>query len=243
MEPDSTWWQIALLLLCLLLAALASLAETALTSLGKIRIRHLAEEGSRSAQLLQAMLDDPGHFLSTILVVNNVAIIVASTLATILTIKLARFSQAEAVTTAVLSLVILIFCEITPKTIAIRNAEVIALRLAGPIRATSWLLAWLVHFLSAVPPLLVRLFGGAPGPRSPFVTEEEIRMLVGTAEAEGVIEEQEEQMIHSIFEFGETPAREIMVPRVDMTTVEVNTPIAEVVDMMLQAGHSRIPVY
>ncbi len=115
MGADSTWWLLAILALCLVLAATASLAETALTSLGKIRVRHLAEEGSQPARLLVKMLNDPGHFLSTILVVNNVAVIVASTVATLLTIQLAHFSHAEAATTALLSLVILVFCEITPK--------------------------------------------------------------------------------------------------------------------------------
>ena len=229
--------------ICLFLAGFASAAETALTSLGRIRIRHLAEEGNRAAQQLQHMLANPGDFLSTILFINNVAVIVASTLTALLTQRLLHTSTAEAITTAALSVFILVFCEVTPKTIAIRNSEAWALRLAGPVRGTSWLLGWLVHFLSAIPPLILRIFGVRPGPKSPFVTEEEIRMLVGTAEEEGVIEESEEQMIHSIFEFGDTTAREIMVPRVDMKAVDVTTPITEVVDLMLQVGHSRIPVF
>jgi putative hemolysin len=240
---DSTWWQFAVLGVCLLLAGFASAAETALTSLGRIRIRHLAEEGNHSAQQLQQMLANPGDFLSTILFVNNVAVIVASTLTALLTAQLWKFGSAEAITTAALSLVILVFCEVTPKTIAIRNAETWALRLAGPVRTTSWLLGWLVHLLAAIPPVILRLFGVRPGPKSPFVTEEEIRMLVGTAEEEGIIEESEEQMIHSIFEFGDTTAREIMVPRVDMKAVAIDASITEVIDMMLQVGHSRIPVF
>lgn len=242
MASDSTW-QFFALAICLLLAGFASAAETALTSLGRLRIRHLAEEGNRSAQQLNEMLSNPGHFLSTILVINNVAVIVASTLTTLLTIQLASFSHAEALTTAALSVFILVFCEVTPKTIAIRHAEAWALRLAGPVRTTSWLLGWLVAILSAIPPAILRLFGGEASPRSPFVTEEEIRFLVGTAEEEGVIEEAEEQMIHSIFEFGDTTAREIMIPRVDVKAVAVETPLKDVIDLMLQVGHSRIPVF
>ncbi|HEX6510823.1 MAG TPA: CNNM domain-containing protein, partial [Chloroflexota bacterium] len=169
MEADSTWWQFLVLAICLLLAGFASAAETALTSLGKLRIRHLADEGNRSAQQLQHMLANPGDFLSTILVINNVAVIVASTLTALLTVKLLHFSSAEAVTTAALSVVILVFCEVTPKTLAIRNAEAWALKLAGPVRAASWILGWLVRFLSAIPPALLRLFGVQPGPKSPFV--------------------------------------------------------------------------
>jgi putative hemolysin len=243
-ESDSTLWQFVILAICLLLAAFASAAETALTALGRIRIRHLAEEGNRAAQQLQQMLANPGDFLSTILVINNVALIVASTLTALLTVKLwTNFSAAEAITTAALSLFILVFCEVTPKTIAIRHAEAFALKLAAPVRTAYWLLGWLVKVLSAFPPLVLRAFGGNAGPKSPFVTEEEIRMLVGTAEEEGVIEESEEQMIHSIFEFGETTAREIMVPRVDVKAVDADMPMKDVIDLMLQVGHSRIPVY
>src|SRR5256885_9660215 len=115
--------------------------------MGKLRIRHLAEEGNRSAQQLNEMLNDPGHFLSTILIINNLAVILASTLTALLTLKLATFSNAEAVTTAALSIFILVFCEVTPKTIAIGNAEAWALRLAGPVRVTAWLLGWLVNVL------------------------------------------------------------------------------------------------
>ncbi|MBV9121234.1 MAG: HlyC/CorC family transporter, partial [Chloroflexi bacterium] len=244
MESDSSlWWQFVILGICLILAVFASAAETALTSLGKIRIRHLAEEGNRAAQQLQTMLSNPGDFLSTILVINNVAVIVASTLTANLTLALWKFGSAEAITTAALSIFILIFCEITPKTIAIRNAERWALRLAGPVRALTWILGWLVRILASIPPLLVRAVGVPGAPKSPFVTEEEIRMLVGTAEEEGVIEEDEEQMIHSIFEFGDTTAREIMVPRVDIKAVQSSAPIKEVIDLMLRVGHSRIPVY
>jgi CBS domain containing-hemolysin-like protein len=226
LDSDSTWWQFLVLGICLFLAFFAAMSETALTSMGRLRIRHLAEEGNRSAQQL-----------------NNVAVIVASTLTALLTVKLAEFSNAEAITTAALTAFLLIFCEITPKTIAIRHAETLALHLAGPVRAVTWMLGWLNRLLSAIPPVFLRLFGDQAAPKSPFVTEEEIRFLVGTAEEEGVIEESEEQMIHSIFEFGDTTAREIMVPRVDVKAVEVNTPIQEVVDLMLQVGHSRIPVY
>jgi len=243
LQADSTWWQFVVLGVCLFLAGFASAAETALTSLGRIRIRHLAEDGNHAAQQLQQMLSNPGDFLSTILFINNVAVIVASTLTADLTIKLAKFNSAEAVTTAALSIVILIFCEITPKTIAIRNAERWALRLAGPVRGLTWVLGWLVRMLAAIPPQIMRLFGGGNLPKSPFVTEEEIRMLVGTAEEEGVIEEEEKQMIHSIFEFGDRTAREIMVPRVDIKATAKDTPIMEVIDLMLRVGHSRIPVF
>jgi CBS domain containing-hemolysin-like protein len=243
LESDSTWWQFVILGVCLILAGFASAAETALTSLGRIRIRHLAEEGNRSALQLQQMLSNPGDFLSTILVVNNVAVIVASTLTTDLTIQLWHISSAEAISTAALSMFVLIFCEITPKTIAIRNSERWALRLAGPVRGLTWLLGWLVRLLAAIPPQIVRLFGGGNLQKSPFVTEEEIRMLVGTAEEEGVIEEEEEQMIHSIFEFGDRTAREIMVPRVDIKAADKDTAMTEVIDLMLKVGHSRIPVF
>ena len=240
---DTTaWLQLIILVVSLILCATASAAETALTSISRIKLKNLVEEGDVRAAEIENMLDNPNVFLSTILVINSVALIVASSMATGLAL---RFSQTlgELLSTVVISLVVLIFCEITPKTAAVQNPIRWARVLVRPVRNAAWLLRPIVWSLGAVTNFLVRLIGGQIKHRGPFVTEEELRLLVSVGEEEGVLEEEETEMIHSIFEFADTTVREVMVPRIDMVTLEADATVDEAVDLALQAGFSRIPVY
>ena len=240
---DATaWLQLTILVVSLILCATASAAETALTSISRIKLRNLVEEGDVRAAEIENLLDNPNVFLSTILVINSVAVIVASSMATVLAL---RFSETlgELISTVLISLVVLIFCEITPKTAAVQNPIRWARVLVRPVRNAAWLLRPIVWSLSAVTNFFVRLIGGQIKHRGPFVTEEELRLLVSVGEEEGVLEEEETEMIHSIFEFADTTVREVMVPRIDMVTLEADATVDEAVDLALQAGFSRIPVY
>ena len=236
------WGSLVALFLMLLLAALASASETAMTSVSRIKIRNLAQAGNARAQLIEQLLHDPNTFLSTILVLNNVAVIVATTLATL--IALDTFTSfAELISTITLSLVVLIFCEITPKTAAVQSPERWAMLLVQPIHALTIVLKPVVVSLTFLTTRLVRLFGGTPRVRGPFVTEEELRMLVEVGEEEGVLEEEEKEMIHNVFELADTVVREVMVPRMDMVTVEADDSIQEALNVIVQGGQSRIPVF
>ena len=240
---DATaWLQLTILVVSLILCATASAAETALTSISRIKLRNLVEEGDVRAAEIENLLDNPNVFLSTILVINSVAVIVASSMATVLAL---RFSETlgELISTVLISLVVLIFCEITPKTAAVQNPIRWARVLVRPVRNAAWVLRPIVWSLSAVTNFFVRLIGGQIKHRGPFVTEEELRLLVSVGEEEGVLEEEETEMIHSIFEFADTTVREVMVPRIDMVTLEADATVDEAVDLALQAGFSRIPVY
>src|SRR5437763_3677460 len=236
------WLQLFILVVSLFLCATASAAETALTSISRIKLRNLVEEGDVQAAEIENLLTNPNVFLSTILVVNSVAVIVASSMATVLAL---RFSETlgELISTVLISLVVLIFCEITPRTAAVQNPIRWARVLVRPVRNAAWLLRPIVWSLSAVTNFFVRLIGGQIKHRGPFVTEEELRLLVSVGEEEGVLEEEETEMIHSIFEFADTTVREVMVPRIDMVTLEADATVDEAVDLALQAGFSRIPVY
>ena len=238
----AAWLQIFIMLVALILAGTASAAETALTSISRIKLKNLVEEGDQKAIQIERLISQPNTFLSTILVVNNVAVIVASTMATVLTL---RFSQSfgELIATLFSSLVILIFCEITPKTAAVQNPLRVARAMVNPVRGAAWLLHPVVVSLSAITNFLVRIFGGQMKHRGPFVTEEEIRLMVTVGEEEGVLEEEETEMIHSIFEFADTTVREVMIPRIDMVTLESEATVDEAVDLALQGGFSRIPVF
>jgi len=236
------WLQIIILIVALLLAAIASAAETAFTSVSRIKLKNQVEAGDEKAKKIEQLLAQPNVLLSTILVVNNVAVIVASSMATVLAL---RFSPnlGELIATILISLVVLIFCEITPKTAAVQNPLRWARALLNPVRGATWLLRPVVWLLTAVTNSLVGLLGGQIKHRGPFVTEEELRLLVNVGEEEGVLEEEETEMIRSIFEFADTTVREVMIPRIDMVMLESDATVDEAVDLALQGGFSRIPVY
>src|SRR6266581_3237259 len=236
------WLQLTILVISLILCALASAAETAFTSVNRIKLKNLVEEGDKRAIEIERLLASPNTYLSTILIVNSVAVIVASSMATVLALS---FSQTfgDLIATVLSSLVVLIFCEITPKTAAIQNGLRWARVLVVPVQRASWVLRPLVWALSAITNSLARLLGIQIKHRGPFVTEEELRLLVTVGEEEGVLEEEETEMIHSIFEFADTTVREVMVPRIDMVTLRGDATVDEAVDLALQGGFSRIPVY
>lgn len=239
---EVAWLQLILLIISLLLCATASAAETALTSISRIKLKNMVEAGDAKAIEIERLISQPNIFLSTILVVNSVAVIVASSLATLLALRYSE-TYGGLISTIVISLVVLIFCEITPKTAAVQNPIRWARVLVGPVRGAAWLLRPVIWSLSAVTNTLVRMLGGQMKHRGPFVTEEEIRLMVSVGEEEGVLEEEETEMIHSIFEFADTPVREVMIPRIDMVTLESDATVDEAVDLALQGGFSRIPVY
>ena len=221
---------------------MASAAETAFTSISRIKLKNQVEEGDRKAIQIDHLLTQPNVFLSTILIVNNVAVIVASSMATILALHFSA-TLGELISTILTSLVVLIFCEITPKTAAVQNPMRWARMLVDPVRGAAWVLRPIVWALSAITNSLVRLLGGQIKHRGPFVTEEELRLLVTVGEEEGVLEEEETDMINSIFEFADTTVREVMIPRIDMVTLPSTATVDEAVDLALQGGFSRIPVY
>jgi putative hemolysin len=233
---------VAVLIVSLVLAAFAATAETALTSVGRLRMRSLADAGDRAARRVVRLHEKPNAYLSTILTVNNVAVIVASTVTTLIVVD-TWGRGAEAVATAVLSVLVLVACEILPKSVALRFNESAARLVAGPVAVLTWLLRPLVALLTRLSGLLVRVIsrgGGVPGP---FVTEEELKMILAVGEREGVVEEEEREMISGVLELTDKVAREIMVPRVDVVGIEVHSTVDDVTALVNQHGHSRIPLY
>src|SRR6266516_6288318 len=238
----SAWLQLIVLIGTLILCSIASAAETALTSVSRIKLKNLVEEGDPRAREIEQLLAEPNTFLSTILVVNSLAVIIASSMATVLALSFSE-SWGELIATILISLVVLIFCESTPKTAAVQNPMRWARVLVRPVLGVAWLLRPLIWFLSSLTSLFVRMLGGQIKRKGPFVTEEELRLLVTVGEEEGVLEEEETEMIHSIFEFADTTAREVVVPRIDMVTLASDTTVMGAVALALQGGFSRIPVY
>ncbi len=233
---------IVVIVLGLAIAAFAAAAETSLTSVSRIRMRSLAEEGNRRARTVTRLHADPNAYLSTILTLNTVAVIVVST-ATALLIGSYLTKIPQVVGTIVLSIVVLIFCEIAPKSLALRFNERFALVLAGPVQLLTRVLRPLIGGLSAMSRLIVRAATRGHTVRGPFVTEEELKLLLYVGEQEGIVEQEEREMIHGILEMTDKSVREVMVPRVDIVAVEATDSIADVIKVVIEYGFSRIPIY
>jgi len=233
---------IVVIIVGLVIAAFAAAAETSLTSVSRIRMRSLADDGNRRARTVTRLHADPNAYLSTILTLNTVAVIVVST-ATALLITTYLSQVPQVIGTLALSIIVLIFCEIAPKSLALRFNERFALTLAGPVRLLTSVLRPLVGGLSAFSRLIVRAATKGRSVRGPFVTEEELKLLLYVGEQEGIVEQEEREMIHGILEMTDKSVREVMVPRVDVVAAESTDSIADVIRLIIEHGYSRIPIY
>jgi len=231
------------LVLLLLLSAFFSGSETALLAANKLRLRHLEESGNRRAGLVRRLLAEPGRVVTALLVGNNIVNVALTVFATALLVRLWGPQRGPLYALVGLTLVLLVVGEITPKTIAAKYADRLALWVSRPVSGLTVLLGPVIRILSLLSNLLMRPLGGRVDLDSPLVTEEEIRLLVKVGEEEGVIREEEREMITSIFEFGDTVAREVMVPRIDMVCVADTDTVAEALTVIRETAHSRLPVY
>ena len=229
------------LVLCLLLSAFFSSSETAFISLQRIRVKHLVNTEVRGAKRVAKMVERPEKLLSTILLGNNFVNTAAAALATALALKFWP-EQGILVATIVVTILLLIFCETTPKTIATQHAERLSLAFARPIEALSWLLTPFVVALSWIASRFSKLFGGVPVPRS-LASEDEIRTMISVGHKEGTVEEEEAEMLHKVFEFGNRPVREVIVPRTEVVWVEKGSKLADFLGLYAQSPLSRFPVY
>ncbi|WP_254151031.1 hemolysin family protein [Candidatus Chloroploca mongolica] len=228
--------------LCLVLLAFTSAVDAAFTSISRHRLHTLLDQSSpRTHRTITHLLDDPYRFKTTILLLN----ISLTILATSLTLGVVGTSGLWATVAGLLGLlvVMLTMSEVVPKALATRNPAATARLLATPMSLLVLLLTPLIGLVSLPLRPLYRWLSGKESPATPLVTEEELRMLVNVGEEEGFIEHDEREMIESVFEFGDTLLREIMVPRVDIVGIELESSLEEALDMVSNSGHSRIPVY
>jgi len=225
--------QVLILLALLLLSGLFSSAETAFFSISRTRSRHLAKSGDPGFVLIEQMKADSHRLLSTLLIGNNLVNIGSSALATSMAIELFP-NYAVGLAIGVMTLLILVFCEVWPKSVATRNNLMIARMTVYPIFWLSRLFWPLILFLNFIPRLTGRI------EKPPVATEEELMTFVEVVEEEGEINEEEKEMIHNIFELDDTYASEIMTPRADMFVLDISQPLA--LDAIAQSGFTRIPV-
>ena len=246
--------EVVLFLVMMIINGFLATARSALVNVRKARLRQQVEDGVGAARTAERLAEDASRLLATTqlgMMLTSffagavVAVISAPSLAEALQPWLggASYPVAFVLVVFVAAIVMLILAELVPETIALQHSERLALWLARPLAALSVVLMPLVHLMVWLSNTIARLFGAAPRGDLPFVTEEEIKTLVDAGEEEGVIQEEEKEMIYSIFELGDTLAREVMVPRIDVVALDVSTPMVEALDAIMGAGHSRIPVY
>lgn len=234
--------QLVIVVILLMLSAFFSSAETALTTSNKIRLRSLADEGDKRAKKVLEITDDSGKMLSAILIGNNIVNLSASSIATTLATKI--FGSAGAgIATGILTILVLIFGEISPKTFATIHADKIALVYAGTIGGLMKILTPVIFIINKLSMGFLKLLRVDASTATNTMTEDELRTIVDVSHEEGVIETEEREMINNVFDFGDAQAKEIMVPRIDMTFADINSTYDELIRIFREDKYTRLPVY
>lgn len=241
MGPSETGQLIAIIIL-LCLSAFFSSSETALTTVNQIRMRTLADNGDKRAARVLHVTGNPGKMLSAILIGNNIVNLSASSISTSLAIHLFGNTGAG-IATGILTFLILIFGEVTPKTMATIKADSMSLTAAAPIGFLMKILTPVIFIINKLSLGLMFLLHVNIKDAQKKMTEEELRTIVDVSQENGVIEHEERDMIHNLFDFGDAEAKEIMVPRIDMTFVQADATYQEVLDIFRQDMFTRLPVY
>ena len=239
--------QVLILMALIGLSAFFSSAETALVTVNKIRIRNLIEEGSHRAVILSKVIEDQGKMLSAILIGNNIVNISASSLATIMVTRwlsgTGLAAVAAGISTGALTLIVLVFGEITPKTCATIHSEKIALAYARIIYTWMFIATPLIFIMNNLSMGILFLMRIDPNDKSDSYTEEEIRTIVDVSHEDGVIEPGEREMINNVFDFGDANAKDIMVPKVDMSFLNMNATYNDMMELYKENKYTRYPVY
>ena len=243
MDSTSILIQTIVLLILLIASGFFSASETSLMSLSKIRLRHMQEEGVKGAKLVANLIEDSNKLLSSILIGNNVVNIAATSISTALFTSLIPGASGVAIATAVMTVLVLLFGEITPKTIASNNSEKVAIFVARPIKIIIFILRPVVWVFNLVTNIIFKLLGIKDKGNQPYITEEELKTMVNVSHEEGVLEIEERQIINNVFQFGDMQAKEAMVQRLDMIAINSEDKYEEIIDMFKNEKFSRMPVY
>lgn len=234
--------QLVFLVVLIGCSAFFSSAETSLVTVNRIRVMNMAEEGNKRAAILLKVIDDSGKMLSAILIGNNVVNILASSLGTVLATKWFG-SSGVGMSTGVLTVLILVFGEITPKTLATIHSEKIAMTYAVLVYYLIKVLTPVIFIVNKLSTGVLRLLRVDPDAKTNTMTENELRTIVDVSHEDGVIESEERQMIYNVFDFGDSLAKDIMIPRVDMIYAHVDATREELIEIFKKEKFTRLPVY
>lgn len=233
--------QLIILIILLMLSAFFSSAETALTTVNRIRIRSLADDGSKRAKTVLKITDNSGKMLSTILIGNNIVNVAAASITTSLAYSLG--GSAVAIANAVITIAILLFGEITPKTTATIHAEKLALIYAPIISIFMKIMTPVIFIINGLSNAVLLLLRIDPNAKNQTMTENELRTIVDVSHEDGVIESDEKEMIYNVFDLGDAKAKDVMVPRVHVTFADVNTTYEELIEIFREDKFTRLPIF
>jgi len=225
------------------LSGFFSSSEIAFFSLPQHRIDSMVDEGIKHATIVEGLKSDPHRLLVTILVGNNIANIAMSSIATALFGLYLTQGQAVFAATFGITAIVLLFGESAPKSYAVENTESWALKIARPLKVSEYLLFPLIYVFDYLTRIINNLTGSSSTIESPYVTRDEIQDIIETGEREGVIEEEEREMLERIFTFNSTIAKEVMTPRLDITAVSRDSTVEEAIQACISNDHVRVPVY
>lgn len=249
MDADAVT-QLIIIIVLICLSAFFSSAETALTTVNKIRMKSLADEGNKKAKLVEKLTSNPGKLLSAVLIGNNIVNLSASSLTTMFATQIATKLGAGAATasivgvaTGILTVVILIFGEIVPKTVASLSANKIALVYSKPVYLITVILTPLIFIMNKLSHFFLLILGMDPNKKGKSMTENELLTIIDVSHEEGVIESEEKEMMTNVVDFGDALAKDVMVPRIDIVFTSVDTPYDELIRLFREEKYSRIPVY
>ena len=234
--------QLGTIIVLLALSAFFSSAETAYTTINRIRLRTLIEEGNTAAKRVERIIHNPGKMLSAILIGNNIVNLSASSLMTIFSTNVFG-SRSVGAATGVLTLLVLIFGEISPKTMASGHAERIALLYSAPVSALIWLLTPVIFIVNVLSRGLMLLLRIDPDKKNGNFTTNELRTIMEVSHEEGVLENEEKVMINNVFDFGDTQAKDIMIPRADMVFANIDDSYDDLLEIFKKEMFTRLPVY
>lgn len=200
-------------------------------------------KGTKNAKLVHALVSRPERLITSILVGNNFVNTAISVIGATIFIYLYGEQLGMLLATICVAVILLIFGEIIPKIFAVQRSEKLSLIIAHPVNFMLIILSPLARVLNKLANLMIRIFGGEVKHRSPLITEEEIRLMIELGKEEGVLGDEERKMLHRIFEFGDTLVSEVMVPKEKIVAVDINATPDELLDLLVEEGHARIPVY
>jgi len=235
---------IAIILLILAVCSFFfSASETSIIGLSKIKLRHMMHKGIKGAQSIHRLVLKLDKVIAAILIGNNIVNIAISAIVTSIFVQIYGYHWGVIVSTFVTTLVLLIFCEVTPKMLSAKHTERMAILTAPIMEAVIIILKPLIIFFIGISNLILKIFGLSTAKKSPLITQEELKVMIEMGHEEGVLTQEQHKMLHRIFEFGDTQLTTVMVPKEKIIAVDINTSSDDLLNIFVEEGHARLPVY